>query len=112
VGKVQAHPICKMWGRVHVRLAVALCVADFITFLAHRPACSTGNMLHNKPVPKFKALSADTCVKSGSGAVVEIAVTRPMVAPVLPRMEAPAAAGDATMIEAPGPQVLSCCLLC
>ena len=100
-----------MWGRLQVGLAIALCVGVFLTFLAHKPACSAANRLHNKPVPTFKALSADTDVKNGIGAVVETAVTRPMVAPALPELEAPTAAETPTL-EAVRFQVLSCCLLC
>jgi len=69
-------------------------------------------MLHNKPVAKFKALSADSNAKSGISAAVEIALTHPVVAPVAPQLEVPLAAGDVPTLEAPGPQVLSCCLLC
>jgi len=102
----------KMWGRLQVWLAIALCMAIFVTFLAHTPACSSGNMLHSKPVPKFKAVSADTYFKSGIRTVVEIAVSRPVVAPVPTQPVAPAAAGDTPTPESPGSQVLSCCFLC
>ena len=101
-----------MWGRLQVWLAIALCLAIFITFLAHKPACSSSDMLHNKPVAKFKALSADTNAKSGIGAAVEIALARPVVAFAPFPPQAPPAAGEAVTLQAPGPQVLSCCLLC
>ena len=73
--------MCSMWGRLQVWLAIALCLAIFITFLAHKPACSSGNMLHNKPVAKFKALSADN-TKTGISAAVEIALARPVATSV------------------------------
>ncbi|MFI5109127.1 MAG: hypothetical protein ACHP78_09805 [Terriglobales bacterium] len=101
-----------MWGRLQVWLAIALCLAIFITFLAHKPACSSGDMLHNRPVAKFKALSADSNAKSGISAAVEIALTRPVAAAVAPQLEVPPAAGEAFTLQSPGPQVLSCCLLC
>jgi hypothetical protein len=101
-----------MWGRLQAGLAIAICVAIFITFLAHKPACSAANRLHNKPVPTFKALSADTDVKSGIGAVVETAVTRPMVAPASPQLEGPAPAVETPQLGATRFQVLSFCLLC
>jgi hypothetical protein len=101
----------KMRGRFQVWVVIALCVAVFITFLAHRPACSSGDMLHNKPVPKFKALTADTDVKSGIGAMVEFKVIRPAEALATPPLEA-FAAGNASMPAALRPQVLSCCFLC
>jgi len=101
-----------MRGRLPIWLAIAICMAVFITFLAHRPACSSGNMLHNQPVPKFKALSADTYVKSGISAGVEIALISPVVAPVPAQPQAPSAAGEAFTLQAPDPQVFSCCLLC
>ena len=85
-------------------------MAIFITFLAHKPACSSGDRLHNKPVAKFKALSADSNAKSGISAVVEIALTG-SVAPV-PAQPQAAPAPEAFTLQAPGPQVLSCCLLC
>jgi hypothetical protein len=100
-----------MRGRPPIWLTIALCLAIFITFLAHKPACSSSDMLHNKPVAKFKALSADN-TKTGISAAVEIALTHPVVAAVVPQLEVPAAAGDASTLEALGPQVLSCCLLC
>jgi len=100
-----------MWGRVRIWLAVTICLVVFVTFLTHKPACSSSNMLHNKPVPKFKALTADTYVKSGIGAVAEFAVTRPIDLFVSPWTEAPAA-GDAFAIPARNPEVSSCCLLC
>jgi hypothetical protein len=101
-----------MWGRLQVWLAIALCLAIFITFLAHKPACSSGDMLHNKPVAKFKALSADISAKSGISAAVEIALAGPVAATVPSQLQAPPAAGEAFTLQAPGPQVLSCCLLC
>lgn len=104
--------MCNMWGRSQVWLAIALCLAIFITFLAHKPACSSGDMLHNKPVAKFKALSADSNAKSGISAAVEIALTRSVIAPVPSQPQAWPAAGAAFTLQAPGPQVLSCCLLC
>ncbi len=110
-GPAPAHRMCSMCGRLQVWLAIALCLAIFITFLGHKPACSSGDMLHNKPVAKFKALSADNA-KSGISAVVEIALTGPVAAPVVPQLEVPLAAGEAFTLQAPGPQVLSCCLLC
>lgn len=91
---------------------MALCLAIFITFLAHKPACSSGDRLHNKPVAKFKALTADISAKSGISAAVEIALAGPVAAPVVPQLEVPLAAGEAFALQAPGPQVLSCCLLC
>ena len=97
---------------MQVWVVIALCVAVFITFLVHKPACSSGNRLHNRPVPKFKALSADTYAKSGIGAVVEFTVARPAVAFVSPPMDAPTASGDAPPLAASCPQVLSCCFLC
>ena len=96
---------------MQIWLAIALCLAIFVTFLAHKPACSSGDMLHNKPVAKFKALGADNA-KSGISAVVEIALTRPVVVPVPAQPQAPPAADEAFTLQAPGPQVLSCCLLC
>ena len=104
--------MCSMWGRLQIWLALALCLAIFITFLAHKPACSSGDMLHNKPVAKFKALIADSDAKAGIRAAVEIALTRPVAAAVAPQLEVPAAAGDVPGLEALVPQVLSCCLLC
>jgi len=104
--------MCKMRGRSQIWLAIALCLAIFITFLVHKPACSSGDRLHNKPVAKFKALTADISAKSGISAAVEIALTRAVVAPVVPQLEASPAAGEAFTLQAPGPQVLSCCLLC
>jgi len=104
--------MCSMWGRLQVWLAIALCLAIFITFLAHKPACSSGNMLHNKPVAKFKALSADSSAKSGISAAVEIALAGPVATSVPAQPKAPSAAGDVPALEALGPQVLSCCLLC
>jgi len=100
-----------MWGRVRIWLAVTICLVVFVTFLAHKPACSSSDRLHNKPVPKFKALTADTYGKSGIGAVVEFAVTRPIDVFVSPWTEAPAA-GDAFAIAARNPEVSSCRLLC
>jgi hypothetical protein len=100
-----------MWGRVRIWLAVTICLAVFVTFMAHKPACSSGDMLHNKPVPKFKALTADTYVKSGIGAVAGFAVTRPGSVFVSPPMEAPAA-NDAPTPAALSLRVSSCCLLC
>jgi len=102
----------EMWGRLRIWLAVAMCVTVFVTFLAHKPACSSGDMLHNKHVPKFKALTADTYVKSGIGASGEFTVARPAVAFVSPPLEAPAAADNAPLLATPRPQVLSCCFLC
>jgi hypothetical protein len=101
-----------MWGRLQVGLAIALCLAIFVVFLAHKPACSSGDMLHNKPVAKFRALGADINAKSGISAVVEIALARPVAAPAPPQPQASAAAGEGLTLQAPGPQVLSCCLLC
>jgi len=101
----------KMRGRRPIWLAIALCLAIFITFLAHKPACSSSDMLHNKPVAKFKALSADN-TKTGISAVVKIALTHPVAAPVPAQPQAPRAAGEWFTLQALGPQVLSCCLLC
>lgn len=104
--------MCDMWGRVRIWLAIALCVAVFVTFLVHKPACSSSSRLHNKPVAKFKALIADTDAKSGIGAIVEFTVIRPAEAFVSPPVEAFAAAGNVPMLAAPDPQVLSCSFLC
>jgi len=101
-----------MRGRLQVWLAVALCVAVFVTFLAHKPACSTSNRLHNKPVAKFKALIDDTDAKSRIATAVEFAVTRPLAALVSPPVEVWAATGNAPLLAAPHSQVLSCCFLC
>jgi len=101
-----------MGGRLRIWLAVAISVAVFITFLAHKPACSSGNMLHNKPVPKFRALSADVFAKSGIAAPTEFTVTRPAVTLVSPPMEALTIAADAPRLGMRRPQVLSCCFLC
>ena len=100
-----------MWGRVRIWLAVTICLVVFVTFLAHKPACSSGDMLHNKPVPKFKALTADAYGKSGIGAVAEFAVTRPGGVLVSPPMEAPAA-NDVLTLAPLSLRVSSCCLLC
>jgi len=99
----------KMRARLRIWLAVALCVAVFFTFLVHKPACSSSNMLHNKHVHKFKAL---TVAKGGIEATVEFTLKRPVAASVSSPMETPAAVADAPMLEAPGCQVLSCCFLC
>jgi len=104
--------MCKMRGRSQIWLAIALCLAIFITFLVHKPACSSGDRLHNKPVAKFKALTADISAKSGISPAVEIAFGRPVAASVPAQPKAPSAAGDVPALEALGPQVLSCCLLC
>jgi len=104
--------MCTMRGRVQIWLAVAICLAIFVTFLAHKPACSSSDMLHNKPVARFKALSADTYAKSGIGTLVQFAVARVMAAPVAPQLEMPATGSDVVTLEDFGPQVLSCCLLC
>jgi len=101
-----------MRGRWQIWLAIALCVAVFITFLVHKPACSSSAMRHNKPVAKFKALSADTYAKSGIGTVVQFAVARFMAAPVAQQWEIPTTGSDVSTLEDLGPQVLSCCLLC
>jgi len=100
-----------MWGRVRIWLAVAICLVVFVTFLAHKPACSSSDMLHNKRVPKFKALTADSYAKSGIGAVAEFAVTRTGGVFGSPPMEAPAA-NDAPTLAALSLRVSSCCLLC
>ena len=104
--------MCAMWGRVRIWLAIALCVAVFVTFLVHKPACSSSNRLHNKPVAKFKALTVDTDAKSGIGAMVEFAVIPPAEALVSPTVEAFAAAGNVPMPAALHSQVLSCSFLC
>ena len=101
-----------MRARLRIWLAVAICVAVFFTFLVHKPACSSSNMLHNKPVAKFKALTADTYAKSGIAVVVQFTVIRPVAALISPPMEAPTAPGDALLLTASTPQVLSCCFLC
>ena len=100
-----------MRGRLQVWLAIALCLAVFVVFLAHKPACSSSNRLHNKPVAKFKALSADTYSKTGIEAVAAIALANPVVAPV-PAQPQASPAGEVFTLQEPGPQVLSCCLLC
>jgi len=101
-----------MWGRWQIWLAVALCVAVFVMFLAHKPACSRSNRLHNKPVAKFKALINDTDAKSLIATAVEFAVTRPLAALVSPSMEVSGTPGDAPRLAAPPAQVLSCSFLC
>ena len=101
-----------MWGRVRIWLVVALCVAVFVAFLVHKPACSSSNRLHNKPVAKFKALINDTDAKSVIATAVGFTVTRPVAALVSPPVEVWAAAGNAPLLAAPDPQVLSCSFLC
>jgi len=101
-----------MRGRFQVWLAVALCVAVFLTFLAHKPACSTSNRLHNKPVANFKALINDTDAKSLIATAVEFTVTRPVAALVSPPMEVSRTPGNAPLFTAPYSQVLSCSFLC
>jgi hypothetical protein len=106
------HPIRRMRGRLQVWLAVALCAAVFVAFLVHKPACSSSNMLHHKPVAKFKALTTDISDKAGIVAVADFSVTHPMAAPVAPRLEVAAARSALPVFEAISPQVLSCRLLC
>jgi len=101
-----------MCGRLQVWLVVVLGVAVFATFMACRPACSTANRLHNRPVPAFKALSADVYVKSGIGTRVKVAVTRPAAALISLQPEQPVVADDQPTIVAPGDRSLLCCLLC
>ena len=101
-----------MRGRLQICLVIALCVAVFVMFLAHKPACSRSNRLHNKPVAKFKALINDTDAKSLIATAVEFTVTRPVAALVSPPVEVWTAAGNALLLAAPHSQVLSCCFLC
>jgi hypothetical protein len=101
-----------MWGRVRIWLAVALCVAVFVAFVVHKPACSSSNMLHKKPVAKFKALTVDTDAKSGIGAMVEFAVIRPAEVLVSPPVEVFAAAGNVPLPAALHSHVLACSFLC
>jgi len=101
-----------MRGRLQICLVIALCVAVFVMFLAHKPACSRSNRLHNKPVAKFKALIDDTDAKSLIAAAVEFTVTRPLAALVSPPMEVSDTPGNAPLLAIPHCQVLSCCFLC
>ena len=102
----------KMWGRSQFWLAVVVCATVFLAFLAHKPTCSTSNVLHNKPVPAFKALGADTYVKSGIGTLVDFALARPVGEPVSLRLEARMVSSSAPSCLVTEPRVLSCCLLC
>jgi len=100
-----------MWARLRVALIVTLCLAIFVVFLTHKPACSSSNMLHNKPVAKFKALSADTYSKIGIEAVPAVTPANPVIAPVL--AEAHTSRGDGVVQPgATASLALSCCLLC
>ena len=100
-----------MRARLKIALVVALCLAIFVVFLTHKPACSSSSRLHNKPVAKFKALSADTYSKTGIEAVAAIALANPVIVPV--RAEAQLSRGDGVVTpDSTGPQVLSCCFLC
>jgi len=104
------HATCTMRGRWQIWLAIALCVAVFITFLVHKPACSSSNMRHHKPVAKFKALTRDVCDKAGSPALAEFSVTRLVVTPMAPQWER--AAVDVSTLQTFSSQVLSCRLNC
>ena len=99
-----------MRGRLPIWLAIALCAAVFGVFLVHTPACSSSDMLHRKPVAKFKALTRDFCDKACSPALGEFSVTRLVVTPVAPRWER--AAADAPTRQTSSSQVLSCRLNC
>jgi len=104
------HATCTMRGRWQIALAIALCVAVFITFLVHKPACSSSNMRHHKPVAKFKALTTNLCDKAGSPTLAEFPVTGLVVTPVAPQWER--AAVDVSTPETSSSQVHSCRLNC
>ena len=100
-----------MWARGRLLVAVAICVGVLVTFIAHKPACSDSHIVHNKPVPAFRALSADTYVKAGVAAMVQVAVVHNNAVAEVPQLEP--AEGE---LSPPFPTVscpsLACCLLC
>jgi len=99
-----------MRGRWQIWLAIALCVAVFVTFLVHKPACSSSSMRHHKPIAKFKALTTNVCDKAGSPVLAEFSVTRLVVIPLAPQWERVAA--DVPIRDTSGSQVFSCRLNC
>ena len=107
-----AHANRAMRGGLQTLVVVALCVAVLVTFLAHKPACSTGNRLHNKPVAKFKAMLNDTDAKSVIASAVASTVAQALVPLVLPPVEAPVATRNTSLLAVAPSQVLSCCFLC
>ena len=99
-----------MRGRLRIWLAIAICLVVFIRFLAHKPACSESRMLHNKPVPAFRALTADAYAKARVAAVTQLAMVQAVLSPAL-HIEFPV-----TRISPPpelsSPRALLSCLLC
>ncbi len=100
----------KMEGRFRVSLVLAVCLAVFGVFLAHKAACSESRMLHNKPVPEFRALAADIDVKAAIGARVQVAMLHAMPAPML-QIEPPVVESSPPL-EVSSPQALLSCLRC
>jgi hypothetical protein len=89
---------------------MAVFLAVFVTFLAHKPACSESRMLHNRPVPAFRALTADIDVKTAIGAVAQVASPIAVLAAGM-QIESPVAEVSPTL-EVSSPRALLSCLLC
>jgi hypothetical protein len=67
-------------------------------------------MLHNQPVPAFRALTVDTDVKAVVVPVAQVSVVQAVLAPAL-QIETPVFE-ISPPLEAPSPQALLGCLLC
>lgn len=99
-----------MRGRFPVWVAVATCLVMFVAFLAHKPACSESRILHNKPVPAFRALIADVDLKGAMGAVAQVAVLQAVVALALQIQ--PTVTETSPPLEGSSSRALLTCLLC
>ena len=100
----------EMEGRLRIWLVIAICLVVFGVFLAHKPACSESRMLHNRPVPAFRALAADIDVKAGTGARVQVTTLHAVPAPML-QIDSPVAKSSPPL-EVSSPQALLSCLRC
>ncbi len=100
-----------MWGRIRLLVAGAICAMLLMAFVVHKPACSESRLLHNQPVPAFRALAADAEGKVQVFAPVLLTAIFLAMHPV-PQLE-PAATEVVPWAPDPStPHLLSCCFLC
>ncbi len=100
-----------MRDRIHLLVVMAICLMLLMAFVVHKPACSESRLLHNQPVPAFRALAADADGK--------VQVFAPVVLTAIPLAMHPVPqldwADTEVVASAPDPattHLLSCCFLC